>query len=143
MKADRERAKKLIKEAYEFGYFIGYKGHSDWAEWVRNMKEELYTEAEGLEIYDLVREAYARGKAEGAKKREEEIHLSLIEKGRVTEKAPRPKVKPRAEEKEVPEEELRRVEFARFLETTRILLPPDILDSMRHLDFPKMLRPRD
>jgi hypothetical protein len=137
-----EEAKKLVKEAYEFGYFVGYKGHSDWAEWVRSTKEDLYSEAEKLGIYELVKEAYIRGKSEGAKKREEEIHLSLIEKGKIVqEEAPKPRVKPSVEEmKGVPEEEAMRVEFARFLETTKILLPPDLLNSVKHLGPPKMLR---
>ena len=139
----REEAKKLIKEAYEFGYFVGYKGHSDWAEWVRNTKERLYSEAERAGVYDLVKDAYSRGRTEGAKKREEEINLGLIEKGTVAEEeAPKPKLKPSAAEKreEVSEEEAMRAEFARFLEGTKILLPPDILKSMKNLELPKMLR---
>ncbi|NJE00731.1 hypothetical protein [Thermococcus sp. JdF3] len=132
-------AKRLVKEAYEFGYFVGYKGHSDWAEWVRSTKEDLYARAEELGVYQLVKEAYGRGRIEGAKRREEEIHLSLIEKGRIEGEREEKPLKPAPPEEERTEEETMRVEFARFIETTRILTPPDLLDSLRFVKPPKML----
>lgn len=140
MVSDKERARKLIKEAYEFGYFVGYKGHSEWAEWVRGMRNRLYSEAEMLGVYELVRDAYARGKEDGTKKREEEINLSLIEKGKLPEESPKPKRRIEKPEGALEGEESEQAEFAEFLETTKLTLPPEILDSMRHLEFPKMLR---
>ncbi|WP_297420017.1 hypothetical protein [Thermococcus sp.] len=135
---DRGEVKKLVKEAYEFGYFVGYKGHSAWAEWVRNTRERLYSEAEGLGVYDVVKAAYNRGREEGAKKRGEEIHFSLIEKGTVREENPKPKFK-QVKVKTPPEEKLEE-EFIRFTESTKILLPPEILSSIKNLEIPKMLR---
>lgn len=135
----REEAKKLVKEAYEFGYFVGYKGHSAWAEWVRKTKERLYSEAERLGVYNVVKEAYNRGREEGAKKREEEIHLSLVERGTVREEKPKPKVRPVKVEKP-PEEERLEEEFIRFTESTKILLPPELLNSLKNLEVPRMLR---
>lgn len=135
----REEAKKLVKEAYEFGYFVGYKGHSAWAEWVRKTKERLYSEAERLGVYNVVKEAYNRGREEGAKKREKEIHLSLVERGTVSEEKPKPKVRPVKVEKSLEEERLEE-EFIRFTESTKILLPPELLNSLKNLEVPRMLR---
>ncbi len=137
---DREEAKKLIKEAYEFGYFVGYKGHSAWAEWVRKTKERLYTEAERLGVYDVVKEAYNRGREEGAKKREEEIHLSLVERGTVREEKPKPKIRAVRRVEQPLEEERLEEEFIRFTESTKILLPPELLNSLKNLEVPRMFR---
>lgn len=129
-----EDVKKLVQEAYKFGYFVGYKGHSEWAEWVRERRERLYARAQELGVYELVKNAYNRGKADGAKKREEEIRKGL---GKETtgEERPRPKTALPESEGEGTGE----VEFARFLETTRLFLPPDLLDTLKHLKPPKML----
>ncbi|ASJ11663.1 hypothetical protein [Thermococcus thioreducens] len=130
-----EEVKKLVQEAYEFGYFVGYKGHSEWAEWVRERRERLYARAQELGVYELVKNAYNRGKLDGAKKREEEIRKGLGKEG-AGEQRPGPKTAL----PEGTEEETGEVEFARFLETTRLFLPPDLLDTMKHLRPPKMLR---
>ncbi|WP_258083190.1 hypothetical protein [Thermococcus thermotolerans] len=130
-----EEVKKLMQEAYEFGYFVGYKGHSEWAEWVRERRERLYARAQELGVYELVKNAYNRGKLEGAKKREEEIRKGLGKEG-AGEERPGPKTAlPEGEEEGGVE-----AEFARFLETTRLFLPPDLLDTMKHLKPPRMLR---
>lgn len=133
-----EEVKKLVQEAYEFGYFVGYKGHSEWAEWVRERRERLYARAQELGVYELVKNAYNRGKLDGAKKREEEIRKGL---GKETagEERPRPKVAPEEAEETAGAPE---VEFVRFLETTRLLLPPDLLNTLRHLKPPRMLHMR-
>ena len=139
MKRRRELVKELVREAYEFGYFIGYRGHSEWADWVRKTRDRLYSEAERLGAYELVRNAYRSGKEEGAKKREEDINLSLLEKGKVGEETTRrPNLEVPAHLEELPAEERR--EFLNFLETTKILMPPELLDSLKHLGPPKMLR---
>ena len=129
--------RKLLQEAYEFGYFIGYRGHSEWVSWVRDRKEEIYRRAKELGVYDLVKSAYNRGKLEGSNRRQEEINLGLIEKGKLTEE----EVKPRVEVMEAEEEgEPLEVEFARFLQTTRLILPPEFLDTLKHLEIPRMLK---
>lgn len=138
-----EEVKELVQEAYRFGYFVGYRGgHSEWAEWVRRRREELYAKAEKLGVYELVKEAYNRGgKEEGGRKRTEEINRGL-QKG--LEKGAEEEVKAKVDQRPQPattegEEEIREteeVEFARFLETTRLLLPPDLLDTLKHLKPP-------
>ncbi|ASJ00987.1 hypothetical protein [Thermococcus gorgonarius] len=131
----KKEIKALLEDAYSFGYFVGYRGHSEWVGWVRERKEELYRKAEKLGVYDLVRSAYRRGREEGAKKREEEINLGLIEKGRI-------EVEEKLRVETPPQEEGERfeVEFARFLQTTKLLLPPEFLDTLKHLEIPKMLK---
>ncbi|MCD6524803.1 MAG: hypothetical protein J7K48_07430 [Thermococcus sp.] len=138
--------KKLLQEAYEFGYFIGYRGHSEWISWVRERREEIYKKAEELGVYKLVKSAYNRGKTEGSKKRQEEINLGLIEKGRLTEEVEtKPQVELREEAGEETTEGRERfeVEFARFLQTTKLILPPEFLDTLKHLEIPKMLKLRE
>ena len=127
--------KRLLQEAYEFGYFIGYRGHSEWISWVRDRKEELYKRARELGVYELIKRAYNRGKEEGTNKRQEEINLGLIEKGRLEE------VKPKAEPVEVSRtEKALEAEFTRFLQTVKIILPPEFLDTLKHLEIPRMLK---
>ncbi len=141
---ERAEAKKLLKEGYKFGYFVGYKGHSEWVSWVREKREELYKKAEELGVYELVKSAYKRGKAEGSRKRQEEINLGLIEKGRLTEEEaetkPRVELREEAGEETTEGKEKFEVEFARFLQTTKLILPPDFLDTLKHLEIPKMLK---
>lgn len=132
----KKEIKALLEDAYSFGYFVGYKGHSEWVEWVRERKEELYRKAEELGVYDLVRNAYGRGREDGAKKRGEEINLGLIEKGKIELE----KEKPRIEIPPQQESERFEAEFARFLQTTKFTLPPEFLDTLRHLEIPKMLK---
>ncbi|ASJ10399.1 hypothetical protein A3L12_03335 [Thermococcus sp. P6] len=131
-----DEKEKILRRAYEFGYFVGYKGHTDWAGWVRERREELYSRASELGIYDLVKEAYARGKLDGAKKRAEEINEGLGETVAV-EKHPGGREK--AGEAGEAEEEFEE-EFMDFLGTTKILLPPELLNTLKNLETPKMLR---
>ncbi|ASJ02847.1 hypothetical protein A3L09_06035 [Thermococcus profundus] len=139
---EKKEIKSLLEEAYNFGYFVGYKGHSEWVSWVGEKKNELYKRAEELGVYDIVKSAYNRGKEDGIRKRTEDINLGLVEKGRITEEE---RSKPRVEMPSAPEavEETRKrmeVEFARFLETTKLILPPEFLDTLKHLELPKMLK---
>jgi len=135
-----EELKKLVQEAYEFGYFVGYKGHSEWAEWIREHREEIYLRAQELGIYEIVKEAYNKGKADGRKKREEEILKGLGKEPPEGERPRPPKIEPVEEEVEEAVPERDEVEFARFLETTRLFLPPELLNSLRNLKPPRMLR---
>ncbi|ACS33497.1 hypothetical protein [Thermococcus gammatolerans] len=132
--------KKLLQEAYEFGYFIGYRGHSEWISWVRDRKEELYRRAKELGVYELIKSAYNRGKVEGSNRRQEEINLGLIEKGKLTEEKVKPRVEMRRAEERTGEGKGLEVEFARFLQTTRLVLPPEFLDTLKHLEIPRMLK---
>lgn len=133
----KEIIKELLEEAYSFGYFIGYRGHSEWVGWVKERKEELYKKAESLGVYPLVKDAYNKGKEEGARRRQEEINLGLIEKGRIEVEEERPSIKVEAPPVEAERPE---IEFARFLQTTRIVLPPEFLDTLKHLELPRMLK---
>ncbi|MBP1911479.1 hypothetical protein [Thermococcus stetteri] len=140
--------KQLVKEAYSFGYFIGLKGHSEWAEWVRKRREELYKQAEELGIYDLVKEAYRKGREQGLRDRSEMIAKSLIvaEKLEPEEASKKAEVAPPAGESE---EEAREAEasfereYLEFLQTTKLMLPPELLNSLKALEPPKMLKLKD
>jgi len=137
----KEEVRELLEKAYNLGYFMGYGGHSDWVGWAREQREGLYKKAEELGVYSLVKEAYIRGKDDGAKRREEDIHLGLIEKGRITEEVrPKPKIAVPSEETAGPMEEKIKTEFAHFLQTTKLVLPPEFLDTLKHLELPKMLK---
>ena len=127
--------KRLVEEAYHFGYFVGYRGHSEWAEWVRRKRVQLYSLAEEMGVFERVQEAYRRGRVEGARKREEDIRKSLDREppaieGQRTTKVPTVKSAEKGNEGE----------FVEFLETTRLCLPPDLLDTLKNLRPPRMLR---
>ena len=124
----------LLEEAYRFGYFVGYQGHSDWTGWARERREEIYQKAERLGVYELVKKAYKRGKDEGSRRREEEVHLGLIEKGRVEVEEERPSERP------VIEESKEREEFAEFLRTAKLVLPPEFLNTLKYMEIPRMLK---
>ena len=135
-----EEKKALLKEAYQFGYFIGLRGHSEWAEWVRKKREELYRKAEELGIYDLVKDAYHRGKELGKRDREEQLYEGLAVKAE-KDSTPRPNhiVLTEPEQPLKESSELER-EYVEFLNTTKLTMPPELLDSLKHLGPPKMLR---
>ncbi|NJE54676.1 hypothetical protein [Thermococcus sp. 21S9] len=136
-----DEKKTLLREAYQFGYFVGFKGHSEWAEWVRKKREELYRKAEELGIYDLVKDAYNRGKALGKRDREEKLYESLVAKVEKEESRPRPKrvVPVEPETRHEGPSELER-EYVEFLQSTKLTMPPELLDTLKHLEPPKMLR---
>ncbi len=131
--------KRLVEEAYHFGYFVGYRGHSEWAEWVRGKRVQLYSLAEEMGILEIVQEAYRRGRAEGARKREEDIRKSLDRESPAIEGQRTTKV---PTVKSAREAALRGAEgeLIEFLETTRLCLPPDLLDTLKNLRPPRMLR---
>ncbi|WP_297436472.1 hypothetical protein [Thermococcus sp.] len=132
---DSSELKRLVEEAYRFGYFVGYGGHSEWAGWIRRKKVQMYSLAEELGVLELVRDAYRRGKAEGAKKKEEDIRKGLGKGAPILDGRGAPEVFPFEETSEEIEGE-----FIRFIETTRLYLPPDLLDTLKNIRPPKMLR---
>ncbi|WP_099209678.1 hypothetical protein [Thermococcus henrietii] len=144
-----EEKKNLLKEAYQFGYFVGFRGHSEWAEWVRQKREEIYRKAEELGIYELVKDAYRKGKELGKRDREEKLYEGLAVKvDKETPTKPRPQVAGPSETGEglhklgsrsptTPEMER---EYVEFLQSTKLILPPELLNTLKHLEPPKMLR---
>jgi len=135
VKEVKAEIRALLEEAYRFGYFVGYRGHSDWTGWARERREEMYQKAERLGVYELVKKAYRRGKDEGSKRREEEIHLGLIEKGRVEIEGEKPAERQVTKESEEEEEE-----FTEFLRTAKLVLPPEFLNTLKYMEIPRMLR---
>lgn len=139
--------KRLVKEAYSFGYFLGLKGHSEWAEWVRKKREELYKQAEELGIYDLVKEAYKKGKEQGLRDRSEMIAKNLVVAGKIEPEETSKKAEMAFSPEESREEALEsgkslEREYFEFLQTTNLMLPPELLDSVKALEPPEMLRLR-
>ncbi|WP_297513205.1 hypothetical protein [Thermococcus sp.] len=136
-----EEKKNLLKEAYQFGYFVGFRGHSEWVEWVRQKREELYQKAEELGIYELVKDAYRKGKELGKRDREEKLYESLVAKVEREEAKPRPKGAVSVATSARPEEssKLER-EYVEFLQSTKLTMPPELLNTLKHLEPPKMLR---
>lgn len=135
--------KALLEEAYRFGYFIGLRGHSEWAEWVRKKREELYRKAEELGIYELVKEAYRRGKEEGRKAREEMLYEGLAKESGEEEKT-KASTYGKSGEREAEKAPLKiERDYLEFLGRVKLVLPPEFLDSLRHLEPPKMLRLED
>ncbi|MCO6040470.1 hypothetical protein [Thermococcus alcaliphilus] len=122
----------LIKEAYRFGYFVGYKGHTEWVSWIAGKKREIYRQAEELGIYKEVKIAYEKGLQDGKERRMKEVAQGLekLEDEILPEK---PKVE-NVEEKEEIE-----IEFSRFSKTPKIVEPPEILELIKALEEPKML----
>jgi len=146
-----EEKKALLKEAYQFGYFVGFRGHSEWAEWVRQKREEIYRRAEELGIYELVKDAYRRGKELGKRDREEKVYEGLavkVEKearakteaeqwsgsAELKEKGLKPSSRPSAAAPEIERE------YIEFLQSTKLTMPPELLNTLKHLEPPKMLR---
>ncbi|AIU69653.1 hypothetical protein TEU_04485 [Thermococcus eurythermalis] len=137
-----DRKKTLLKEAYQLGYFIGFKGHSEWAGWVREKKEELYKKAEDLGIYEAVKEAYRKGKELGQRDRAEELQKGLVVKLEPEDLESKPEHAAPIESEEVEAEERTEIEheYVEFLQTTKLTMPPELLDTLKHLEAPKMLR---
>ena len=137
-----EEKKALLKEAYQFGYFVGLRGHSEWAEWVRKKREELYQRAEELGIYELVKDAYRKGKELGKRDREEKLYEGLVAKVEREEEPRVRKVVPSRVETKPQEEATSEIErdYVEFLQSTKLTMPPELLDSLKHLEPPKMLR---
>ncbi|RLF75271.1 hypothetical protein [Palaeococcus sp. (in: euryarchaeotes)] len=134
MNEDKPKKEELIKEAYRFGYFVGYKGHSEWLSWIHEKKWELYEEAKKFGIYEAVKRAYQMGKEEGAKRRATEI-----QKGLGKEEGGKEGVRKAEEfESEVSEEELER-EFLTILRSPEILEPPELLNLIKILKKPGLL----
>lgn len=142
MEKDEEikiRKRELIREAYRFGYFIGYQGHTEWVGWVSEKKEELYERAKELDIYPLVRAAFRRGRMEGERQRIDDINRGVAEVGRIVEEE---ETKPKAEVESrlAKEEEALEAEFRTFLRSPRIIEPPEILSMMKAVEEPNFMR---
>ncbi len=131
---DSSELKRLVEEAYRFGYFVGYGGHSEWAGWIRRKKVQMYSLAEELGVLELVRDAYRRGKVEGAKKKGEDIRKGLGKGATILDGRGAPDFPFEETSEEI------EGEFIRFIETTRLYLPPDLLDTLKNIRPPKMLR---
>ncbi|WP_232054799.1 hypothetical protein [Thermococcus sp. 2319x1] len=124
----------LIKEAYRFGYFVGYKGHTEWVSWIAGKKGEIYRQAEELGIYKEVKAAYEKGLQDGKERRMKEVALGL---GKLEDEILPEKVKTEnVEEKEKIEKE-----FLQFSKTPKIVEPPEILTLMKAVETPKILSP--
>lgn len=122
----------LIKEAYRFGYFVGYKGHTEWVSWIAGKKREIYRRAEELGIYKEVKIAYEKGLQDGKERRMKEVTQGL-EKLEDEILPERPKVDNVREKEEI------EIEFSRFSKTPKIVEPPEILELIKALEGPKML----
>lgn len=124
----------LIKEAYRFGYFVGYKGHTEWVSWIAGKKREIYRRAEELGIYKEVKIAYEKGLQDGKERRMKEITQGLEKLE--DEILPEKQKVDNAQEKEELE-----IEFSRFSKTPKIVEPPEILALIKTLEAPKLLSP--
>jgi len=137
-KKDTQKIQKIIREAYRFGYFIGYKGHSEWISWVGHKKSEIYEKARELGVYEKAKKAYQRGKLDGERKRMEDVQSGLAVK-----LSPQEESKSGMEgafvEEEIQHEERFNVEFARILNSPSILEPPEVLELMGMLKKPKTI----
>lgn len=133
--SEENKVMELVREAYSLGYFIGLKGHTEWAGWVREKLNDLYEKAEELGIYDLVRKAYRDGKSEGLKRRAEMLNEALGEtkEGSEVLKGLRELI---SIEEGLGEER----DYADFLREVEIILPPKLLDGIAWLKPPKILR---
>ncbi|WP_048150165.1 hypothetical protein [Palaeococcus ferrophilus] len=141
MKKDEEikiRKRELIREAYRFGYFIGYHGHTEWVGWVSEKKEEIYERAKELEVYPLVRDAFRRGRIDGERQRIDDINRGVAETGRAVEEEEKPRVK--VEARPITEEEGMEEEFKSFLASPRIIEPPEILSMMKVVGEPGFMK---
>lgn len=126
MDEDKTRKERLIKEAYRFGYFVGYKGHSEWLSWIHEKKWKIYEEAKRLGIYEEIKKAYQMGKEEGTKKRIIEIQQKL---GKEEEGGGKEGITGEALERE----------FLTILKSPEILEPPELLNLVKILKKPGLL----
>jgi len=133
MSDEMNKKRDLIKEAYRFGYFVGYKGHTEWISWISKKKARIYSLAEELGILEEVKMAYEEGLKDGKAKRMKDISSGLLTSS--SEDIPE-----RRERKEVLENDLEE-EFSEFLITPKIVEPPKILAVMKPIKTPKMLAP--
>jgi len=127
------KRQELIKEAYRFGYFVGYKGHTEWVSWVSKKKGEIYEKAKLFGIYNEVRTAYEKGIEDGKARRLKEIELGLskLESEIIPEST---KEVTETKEKEEIEEE-----YQTFAKTPKIMEPPEIIKLIKSIEAPKML----
>lgn len=127
------KRQKLIKEAYRLGYFVGYKGHTEWVSWIFKKKREIYEKAEFFSIYNEVRAAYEKGIEDGKIRRLKEIELGLskLESEIIPEGT---KEATKTKEKEEIEED-----YQAFAKTPKIMEPPEIIKLIKSIEAPKML----
>lgn len=83
---------ELIKRVYELGFEVGYHKHSELG-WVteRYSKFDVFAREYGLE--DFVRSSYMKGKEEGSKSKDRDVHGGLGKKQTKKEEE-KPKVSP-------------------------------------------------
>lgn len=134
-KMDEKISKKqeLIKEAYRFGYFVGYKGHTEWVSWIAQKKREIYENAKLLGIFDEVKMAYEKGLENGKNKRAKEIELGLSKLESESKPETTKKIEKREHEKEIERE------YDVFSKTPKIIESPEILRLIKSVEAPKML----
>jgi len=133
---DEKLSKKqeLIKEAYRFGYFVGYKGHTEWVSWIAKKKREIYENASLLGIIDEVKAAYEKGLKDGKERKHREIELGLSKLESELELKETEKV-------DIGEEEKIDQEYKSFSKTPKIVEPPEIIRLIKYIEAPKMLAP--
>jgi len=123
MSINSTEKQELIKEAYRFGYFVGYKGHTEWISWIAKKKGEIYKKAKLLGVYNEVKSAYERGLEDGKARKTREIEFGLS----------------KLEIKESEDEEKIEGEYEVFSRTSKITEPPEILKLIKSIETPKML----
>ncbi|NJE26265.1 hypothetical protein E3E22_06450 [Thermococcus sp. MV5] len=133
MSEETTKKRELIKEAYRFGYFVGYRGHTEWISWVSKKKGEIYEKAKLFGIYNEVRTAYEKGIEDGKARRLKEVELGLskLESEIIPEST---KKVTKTQEKEEIEED-----YQTFAKTPKIMEPPEILKLIKSIEAPKML----
>ena len=128
------RKQELIKEAYRFGYFVGYKGHTEWVSWIAKKKAEIYEKANLLGIINEAKIAYEQGLKDGKERRQKEIELGLSKLESELELKETEKV-------DIGEEEKIDREYKSFSKTPKIVEPPEIIRPIKYIEAPKMLAP--
>ncbi len=128
------KKEEILKKAYQLGYFVGFYGHTEWVRWISKEKEQIYSTAKSLGIYDEVRKAYALGKDDGTKKREE-----LLQKGLSIE-PPEDQEEIKLILKGITKEEKTEKHYLHFLKLSKITAKPEFLTNTELTKKPKFLK---
>jgi hypothetical protein len=83
---------ELIKRVYELGFEVGYHKHSELG-WVTERRSEFDSFAREYGLEDLVRSNYQKGREEGARSKDRDIHGGLGKK-QTKKEDEKPKVSP-------------------------------------------------